>query len=121
MKKTKDGLQYSPSDLIRFMESPFASWMERYDLEIPNERQRDPEDGEGKLVIDAGNRHKENFLNQLRGSGTDLSEIEQGKDAFEKTREAIAGKREAIFQAALGKEGEFADTNAFEDFFGKYV
>ena len=26
---------YSPLDLIRFMESPFALWMDRYALEFP--------------------------------------------------------------------------------------
>src|ERR1019366_3229320 len=32
----KDGtLFYSPTDLIRFMESPFATWMERFNLEFP--------------------------------------------------------------------------------------
>ena len=34
MRKNKISLTYSPSDLIRFMESPFAVWMER--LRFPN-------------------------------------------------------------------------------------
>ena len=27
---------YSPSDLTRYMQSPFASWMDRYALEFPD-------------------------------------------------------------------------------------
>jgi len=33
MKKECGKLIYSPSDLIRYMASPFASWLERYYLE----------------------------------------------------------------------------------------
>lgn len=29
-------LTYSPSDLVRFVESPFASWMARFELERPD-------------------------------------------------------------------------------------
>jgi len=36
MRKTKKGYTYSPSDLIRFMESPLASWMERLHHEKHN-------------------------------------------------------------------------------------
>lgn len=101
MKKTGKEIVYSPSDLIRFMESPFASWMERCDLERPGELERDPEDAETKLVADAGNRHEASFLAKLRDDGRDLCEIERGPDAFAQTARAIKEKREVIFQAAL--------------------
>ena len=30
MKKESDSIIYSPSDLIRYLASPFASWLNRY-------------------------------------------------------------------------------------------
>ena len=107
MKKTKDGFKYSPSFLIYLIEPSFSSWMDRYDFEIPDKRQSDHEDSQGKLVMDAGNRQGENFLHQLRGVGTDLSEIEQGKDTSQKTSEAIASNRELNFQAACESDDSF--------------
>ena len=35
MKYEKGRLIYSPTDLIRYLASPFASWMDRYRLENP--------------------------------------------------------------------------------------
>ena len=35
MQNKNGNLLFSPTDLIRFMESPFASWMERLHLEVP--------------------------------------------------------------------------------------
>ena len=35
MKKESGTIVYSPSDLIRYMASPFASWLDRYNLENP--------------------------------------------------------------------------------------
>ena len=42
---------YSPSDLITFMESPFASWMEKANILDPSfEELMDPEDEMLKLL-----------------------------------------------------------------------
>jgi uncharacterized protein len=35
MRKSQGTILYSPTDLIRFIESPFASWMEHLRLEDP--------------------------------------------------------------------------------------
>ena len=64
MKKDTDtALSYSLSDLIRFMESPFASWLER--VTMTSERrgalERDAEDPDTKLLADAGNTHEVKF------------------------------------------------------------
>jgi hypothetical protein len=42
MQNKKRGLLLSPTDLIRFMESPFASWMERLHREVPALATPDP-------------------------------------------------------------------------------
>ncbi|MCX6879137.1 MAG: hypothetical protein NTW21_35825 [Verrucomicrobia bacterium] len=43
MKKHSGQLGFSPSDLIRFLASPFASWMDRYHLENPEAASPDEE------------------------------------------------------------------------------
>ncbi|MFT6779425.1 MAG: hypothetical protein ACJAV1_003368, partial [Paraglaciecola sp.] len=35
MKREQGRLLFSPSDLVRFVQSPFASWMQRLCLEVP--------------------------------------------------------------------------------------
>ena len=35
MKKESGAIIYSPSDLIRYLMSPFAPWLDRYNLENP--------------------------------------------------------------------------------------
>jgi uncharacterized protein len=55
--KKNGTLFYSPTDLIRFMESPFATWMERLHLEFPSKCQPDEETEEQKLVAKTGDQH----------------------------------------------------------------
>jgi hypothetical protein len=35
MRRTEGGIVYAPTDLVVFLESPFASWMDRLHLESP--------------------------------------------------------------------------------------
>ena len=35
MKREQGNILFSPSDLVRFVQSPFASWMQRLCLEVP--------------------------------------------------------------------------------------
>jgi hypothetical protein len=35
MKREQGRLLFSPSDLVRYVQSPFASWMQRLCLEVP--------------------------------------------------------------------------------------
>ena len=57
------------------MESPFASWMERFDLEKPGTLERDQEDAESKLVAEAGDEHEIAYLFSLREKNFDVCEI----------------------------------------------
>ena len=104
MIKVNNSYLYSPSDLIRYQNSPFASWMERYDLEYPGELERDPENRETQLIFDAGNEHEKAYLQILQESGQDLVEINRGKSSIEETKDAIQNKRGIIFQAAMQRE-----------------
>jgi predicted RecB family nuclease len=125
-RKQSGDLQYSPTDLIRFMESPFASWMDRFDLEYPGQKQRDEESEDLKLIAEAGNKHEDSFLKQLTAEGKDVTTISRGGNAQSETLKAIKDGRQIIFQAALERSpfagyADFlvraetaADTNRYE-------
>ena len=49
MRKYSGQLIYSPSDLIRYLASPFATWMDRYYLENPGAITPDQETEDEKL------------------------------------------------------------------------
>lgn len=97
-----DQLVFSPSDLIRFMESPFASWMERLRLERPGTVERDEPSEELKLVAKTGDAHEADYLSSLKDEERDVCEIPDNREeAAELTRAAIAEGREIIFQGYL--------------------
>ena len=94
---------FSPSDLTRFMESPFASWMDRLYLEFPDRVTPDERSDELQLYADAGITHEATFVKDLETNGTDLCWI-KGDFPEEKaaaTRQAMSEAREIIFQAHL--------------------
>jgi uncharacterized protein len=103
MQKSKDGFVYSPSDLIRFMESPYASWMNRLHLELPGQLTPDEDSAEKQLMAQTGNKHEQNFLQQIWKEGRDVCEIakDDAAKASQQTREAFQKGREVIYQACL--------------------
>lgn len=102
MRKDEHGrLVYSPTDLIRFMESPFASWMERLHLEFPDQATPDWENEEKKLIAAAGDQHEARFLKDLKAQGRDVCVIERGRSAESATSAALQSGREVIYQGCL--------------------
>jgi predicted RecB family nuclease len=114
MQKRSGAVVYSPSDLIRYFASPFASWMDRYHLENPDGITPDEETEEEKLVAETGDRHEISVLTELKAETRELVEIpkENFADAHTETLSAISAKVPIIFQAALDA-GQFA---GFADF-----
>ncbi len=107
-----NAIVYSPSDLIRFMESPFASWMERLRLEHRELAVRDQPSEESELIAKTGGLHEAAYLRTLKESGRDVCEIPRGDDASARTRKAMAAHREVIFQGYL-TTGPFAGYTDF--------
>lgn len=103
---------YSPSDLIRFMESPFASWMDRLHLEDKERATPDKPSEELTLIANTGDQHEKAYLKQLKESGRDVCEIPGNKQAYDLTLEAMSSRREIIFQGYL-KAGQFAGYSDF--------
>ena len=113
MHKVPGQLQYSPSDLIRYLASPFASWMDRYHLEHRDLVTPDKATEEERLIAQTGEEHERAVLDDLKSAN---SVIEIPKDdptmARERTRSALSAKTPIIYQAALAS-GPFA---GFADF-----
>ena len=114
MRKLSGKLLYSPSDLIRYVASPYSSWMDRYHLENPGTLTPDPETEDQKLIAETGNAHERSVLSELKVSEAGLVEIatDDYQAAVAATRTAISEKAPIIFQAVLAS-GEFA---GFADF-----
>ena len=113
MKKRSNAVVYSPSDLIRYFASPFASWMDRYHLENPGAITPGEETEDQKLVAQTGDRHEISVLSELKAGTPELVEIptNDSSDARAKTLLAMSAKVPIIFQAALdaGRFAGFAD------------
>lgn len=94
---------YSPTDLVRYATSPFASWMDRFCLESPGAIAPDQETEDQKLVAETGNRHERTILEEVRSSFTNLAEISRDDPvlAVSETLSAIERKAPIIYQAAL--------------------
>lgn len=107
MKKTLSGkLIFSPSDLIRYMASPFASWMSRYALENPNELVAEKPSEDAEMLFRIGNKFELSVLGDLRKKYPDIIEIERGDDALKATQAAIETNAPVIYQAKL-RSAEF--------------
>src|SRR5437870_5104473 len=109
MKKGSGAIIYSPSDLIRYLASPFASWLDRYELENRGAIIPDEQTEEEKLLSRAGDEHERSILTGYKASESNLVEIP--KDDFAvaciKTLAAIKHNAPIIYQAAL-QDGVFA-------------
>jgi predicted RecB family nuclease len=114
MQKRSGAVVDSPSDLIRYFASPFASWMDRCHLEDPDRVAPGEETEEQKLVAQTGDRHEISVLTELKVGTPELVEIPKDDfaDARTKTLSAIIAMVPIIFQAALDA-GQFA---GFADF-----
>ncbi len=108
MQRRAGRLIFSPSDLNRFFESPFASWMDRLHLERPNALTPDAKDEEAQLLADKGLAHERRHLASLRGAGKDVWEPPPDLDSFEAKHEAtiqaMRAGRGVIYQGALRHE-----------------
>ena len=106
MKKADGHLVYSPSDLVRYLVSPFSSWLDRYYLENPGSIPPDGATEEDQLLARSGDEHERSILDELSKSNPDLVAIT--KDDFEASRRdtatALARKAPVIFQAGLSHE-----------------
>lgn len=101
MQRSPSGLVYSPQDLIQFLNSDFACWMDRFSLEHPEHSTPDHEPNAMlNALVQLGQAHEQKFLDQLLQQGTDVCQIEDRSD-FEVTLAAMKAGHAYIYQAAL--------------------
>ena len=115
MKKDLSGrLVFSPSDLVRHLGSPFASWMDRYALENPGAVTPDEETEDVHLIAQTGAQHERAVLAEFKSSSLTLVEISTNDPVLARaqTQSTIHAKVAIIYQAAL-EHGRFA---GFADF-----
>jgi len=103
-KDARNRLVYSPTDLCRFMESPFATWMDRYHLERPGELTPDETSEELELVFEKGSAFEADYLRQLVDAGRDVFEVPERGDRLAATLAAMQEGREVLYQGNLRQE-----------------
>ena len=104
MYKKNGQLYYSPSDLTRFMESPFASWMERFSIEYPGQApEKDPEDALMAVLARKGYAHEDALEEEFLSKGLNVIKVDgdSQKEKHGKTLSAMQEGVDVIIQARL--------------------
>lgn len=113
MRKLSSQIVYSPSDLIRYVASPFSSWMDRCYLEDSDTVTPDEQTEDQALVARTGDEHERSILEEFKASGIQVVEIvkDDWDAARAQTLAAIEAKAPIIYQAALESDrfAGFAD------------
>ena len=117
----KDGKYFfSPSDLTCFMDSPFASWMDRFAMEFPSiVPKKDPEDALKSVLQAKGFTHEDEQESIFRDQGLSVFKVEgsSSKEQVELTLSAMKNGVDVIAQARL-ENNQFL---GFADFLIKVV
>ncbi|MFK7891514.1 MAG: TM0106 family RecB-like putative nuclease, partial [Granulosicoccus sp.] len=114
MYRESGQLHFSPTDLTRYMESPFASWMDRLSIEFPDQApKRDPVDALMSSLAQKGFEHEDSLQSAFAAQGLAICNV-TGASTTEKaalTLEAMHLGVDVIVQARLELEpfGGYAD------------
>ena len=113
MRLHNNKITFSPSDIVRFFESEFASYMDHFEKVISEEMQkelgvhRDPSDPLLDLIRDMGNQHEEDIIHKMEKTDSILR-IEKDKQnresSIKQTLLAMNKGEEKIYQAAIGND-----------------
>ena len=105
MKLHNDNLIFSPSDLILFLESPFASWMEHFGLISPEALDlKDQDDAMMLMLQDKGAEHESSVLEGLKQQGLTIANIGLSSDKKAATIQAMKEGADVVFQACLSQD-----------------
>ena len=118
MYKKNDKLVFSPTDLTRFWESSFASWMDRYIVEFPDcQINPDEDDPLQKSLQNLGYKHEDTTIQKFQEKGLFVKKIdvEVPDRGLAQTIAAMKEGHDVIFQGRL-EESSFA---GFSDFLVK--
>lgn len=107
MQHINDKLLFSPSDLITYMESPYASAMERLKLTDPKILDLiDPEDPLLSYLQKKGYAHEDLFTETLIANGNDVLEVKRASGSImaSETIKAMKSGKEIIVQGYLAHD-----------------
>jgi len=91
-KNNQNNIIFSPSDLTVFMDSPFASWMERLCIESPDFAiQPDNDDELISVLAEKGIVHETDFMDYFRSKGLSILDIGEApkNNQYQATLEAM--------------------------------
>jgi uncharacterized protein len=104
MQRQGPGLIFSPTDLCLFVESRFASWMDRYALEYPEKLVPASPSDDLELIRRKGREHEDAYIASLVEDGHSPFDPRDARDRFAATLEAMRRGEPMIWQAALARE-----------------
>jgi predicted RecB family nuclease len=103
VQKRGEGILYSASDLVNYLECEHLTTLDLIDLETPLQKTADSE--QAKLIQDKGYAHEADFLEQLKGRHASLIDISKTGGTLQQkaatTLQAMRAGHEIIFQATL--------------------
>ena len=116
MKFQKNNLIFSPSDLINFLESPYASWMDHFALIEPTITEKiDSDDAMMQLLQKKGYCNEEEILERLSKQELSIVDIGKAENKTQATIDAMHSGADIIYQGYLSK----APFSGFSDFLVK--
>ena len=104
---------FSPTDLVRFFESEFSSYMDHFEKIISENLRkelgvhRDPPNPLYSLIIEMGNQHEKHMINKIEETNSVIkikTDKSNRKTSLEQTFSAMKKGEENIYQAAIQKE-----------------
>lgn len=107
-------LLLSPSDLVTYLECPFATLFDLQQVFSPADLPKETDES-AELLKQKGLQHEYEYLEHLRQSGCSIAEIPQDTSITRRvalTKEALASGVDVIYQAALLRD----PWNGFADF-----
>ena len=119
---------FSPTDIIRFFESEFASYMDHFERIVSEETlkkhgvHRDPKDPLYDVIAQMGNEHEKAIISDLEGQEK-ITKIEKSKfnrnDCIKQTLSAMKSGADKIYQAAIQTDRMFGYADLLEKIQGQ--
>ena len=103
MRKHNGGYLYTPSDLVEFLSSPFATWMTRRFVDDPSAVTPDADPPQLLSLREQAERHEQAFLAELRAEGRDIYAVPNSEDQDQLTRQAMQAGHDVIFHPVLAQ------------------
>ena len=114
--------KYSPSNLMRFYESPYESMVYKYLREVDREAvKEDPEDSFMQIASKKGDQHELELFKDLSSQDISSTIILDGEqeDMIKSTKQAMIEGIDLIYQGAVGNSQFFGRTDFLHKVGGK--